>query len=47
MIKGLTSAAAVWVAAALGVVAGCDFWQVSLMGALLTLLILIGLEWRD
>lgn len=44
MIKGLTSAAAVWVAAALGVVAGCGFWQVSLIGAFLTLLILIGVE---
>lgn len=44
MIKGLTSAASVWVAAALGVVSGCGFWQVSLMGAVLTLLILTGVE---
>lgn len=41
-VKGLTSAAAVWVAAALGVVAGCGLWQVSLIGVLLTLLILSG-----
>lgn len=44
MVRGLTSAASIWVAAALGVVAACGFWQVSLMGALLTLLILVGVE---
>jgi putative Mg2+ transporter-C (MgtC) family protein len=39
-VVGLTSAAAVWVAAALGVAAGCGLWQLSLIGALLTLIIL-------
>jgi putative Mg2+ transporter-C (MgtC) family protein len=39
-IHGLTSAAAIWVTAALGVAAGCGLWQTSLIGALLSLLIL-------
>ncbi len=39
-VKGLTSAAAIWVVAALGMVAGCGLWQASLVGTLLTLLIL-------
>ncbi|MDZ7957301.1 MAG: MgtC/SapB family protein [Aulosira sp. DedQUE10] len=39
-IHGLTSAAAVWVSAALGIAAGCDLWQLSLMGAFLTFLVL-------
>lgn len=41
-VRGLTSAAAIWVAAALGIVAGCGLWQVGLIGTLLTLLILGG-----
>lgn len=43
-VKGLTSASAVWVAAALGVVAGCGLWQASLIGVLLTLFILSGVK---
>ncbi|MBW4468010.1 MAG: MgtC/SapB family protein [Pegethrix bostrychoides GSE-TBD4-15B] len=39
-VKGLTSAAAVWVAAALGTAAGCGLWLLSLTGAGLTLLVL-------
>ncbi len=39
-VKGLTSAAAVWVAAALGAAAGCGLWLLSLTGAGLTLLVL-------
>lgn len=39
-IRGLTSAAAIWVSAALGVAAGCGLWQLSLIGALLCWLIL-------
>lgn len=41
-VRGLTSAAAIWVVAALGVMVGCGLWQVSLIGVLLTLLILSG-----
>ena len=39
-IQGLTSAAAVWVSAALGIAAGCGLWQMGLIGALLTLVVL-------
>lgn len=39
-IRGLTSAAAIWVSAALGVAAGCGLWQIGLIGALLCWLIL-------
>lgn len=39
-IKGLTSAAAIWVSAALGTAAGCGLWLLSLSGASLTLLVL-------
>ncbi len=41
-IKGLTSAAALWVTAALGITAACGLWQACMLGTLLTLLILIG-----
>jgi putative Mg2+ transporter-C (MgtC) family protein len=39
-IHGLTSAAAVWISAALGIAAGCGLWQLGLIGALLTFLVL-------
>lgn len=39
-IRGLTSAAAIWVSAALGVVAGCGLWQLALISAVLALLVL-------
>ena len=39
-VRGLTSAAAVWVSAALGIVAGCGLWQLGLIAAVLTLLVL-------
>lgn len=39
-IRGLTSAAAIWVSAALGVTAGCGLWQLGLIGVVLCLLIL-------
>lgn len=39
-IKGLTSAATIWLTAALGIVAGCGFWQLILLATLMTLLIL-------
>lgn len=39
-IKGLTSAATIWLTAALGMVAGCGFWQLSLISTLMTLFIL-------
>jgi putative Mg2+ transporter-C (MgtC) family protein len=39
-IHGLTSAAAIWVSAALGISAGCGLWQLGLMGTILTVIIL-------
>ncbi|MEA5578559.1 MgtC/SapB family protein [Anabaena sp. UHCC 0451] len=39
-IHGLTSAAAIWVAAALGIASGCGLWQLGLIAALLTVVVL-------
>lgn len=39
-IRGLTSAAAIWVSAALGAAVGCGLWQTGLIAAFLCLLIL-------
>lgn len=39
-VLGLTSAAAIWTTAALGMAVGCGLWQISLTGTLLVLLIL-------
>ncbi len=39
-VQGLTSAAAIWTTAALGMVTGCGLWQISLTGTMLVLLIL-------
>lgn len=39
-VKGLTSAAAIWVASALGIAAGCGLWQMALFGAMLCLVVL-------
>ena len=39
-VKGLTSAAAIWVSAALGIAAGCGLWILSLIGACVTWVIL-------
>lgn len=39
-VRGLTSAAAIWVSAALGTAAGCGLWELALIGALLSLFVL-------
>ena len=39
-VRGLTSAAAIWVSSALGVAAGGGLWQLSLVAAGLTLVVL-------
>ncbi|MFM9268034.1 MgtC/SapB family protein [Tychonema sp. BBK16] len=39
-VHGLTSAAAIWVSAALGTAAGCGLWQIALIGAFLSLFVL-------
>lgn len=43
-VKGLTSAAALWLTAGLGTAAGCGLWRMSLIGTLMTLLILSGFK---
>jgi putative Mg2+ transporter-C (MgtC) family protein len=39
-VKALTSAATIWLAAGLGAAAGCGLWRMSLVGTLMTLVIL-------
>jgi putative Mg2+ transporter-C (MgtC) family protein len=39
-VHGLTSAAAIWVSASLGIAAGCGLWELGLLGAIFTFLIL-------
>lgn len=41
-IEGLTSAALIWVTAAMGVLAACGLWRIILVGILLVVLILQG-----
>ncbi|NJK53939.1 MAG: MgtC/SapB family protein [Leptolyngbyaceae cyanobacterium SU_3_3] len=39
-VKGLTSAASIWVTAALGIAAGCGWWQLTTIAAVMTLITL-------
>jgi putative Mg2+ transporter-C (MgtC) family protein len=39
-VRGLTSAAAIWISAALGITAGCGLWILSLISSLITWVIL-------
>lgn len=39
-VHGLTTAAAIWVASALGIAAGCGLWQTGLIAALMSLVVL-------
>ncbi|HEY9696013.1 MAG TPA: MgtC/SapB family protein [Trichocoleus sp.] len=43
-VKGLTSAAALWLTAGLGTAAGCGLWRTSLIGTIVTLIILSGVK---
>jgi putative Mg2+ transporter-C (MgtC) family protein len=43
-VRGLTTAASVWTAAALGAAIGCGLWEMGLIGALLTLITLSGVK---
>ena len=43
-VKGLTSAATIWLAAGLGAAAGCGLWRMSLVGTLMTLVVLSGVK---
>jgi putative Mg2+ transporter-C (MgtC) family protein len=43
-VRGLTSASAIWVSAALGTAAGCGLWFMSLVAATMTVIILWGIK---
>lgn len=43
-IQGLTSAAAIWVSAALGISAGMGLWLMAIVGAMMSLFILWGVK---
>jgi putative Mg2+ transporter-C (MgtC) family protein len=43
-VKGLTSAATIWLAAGLGAAAGCGLWRMSLIGTIFALVVLSGVK---
>lgn len=43
-VRGLTTAASVWIAAGLGAAIGCGLWQMALLAVLLTLITLSGVK---
>lgn len=43
-VKGLTSAATIWLAAGLGAAAGCGLWRMSLIGTVMALMVLSGVK---
>jgi putative Mg2+ transporter-C (MgtC) family protein len=43
-IKGLTSAATIWLAAGLGAAAGYSLWQMSLLATVMALIVLSGVK---
>jgi putative Mg2+ transporter-C (MgtC) family protein len=46
-VQGLTSAALIWVTAALGILAACGLWQICLVGTGMVLVVLIGEKWLE
>jgi putative Mg2+ transporter-C (MgtC) family protein len=46
-VTGLTSAASIWVTAAIGVVAGCGLWKLAIVSTLMTISILTGLKYLE
>jgi putative Mg2+ transporter-C (MgtC) family protein len=46
-VKGLTSAATVWVTAALGIACGLDAWRTVAIALVLTFFVLLGLHWIE
>lgn len=46
-VEGLTTAATVWMAAALGIACGLGAWVVVLLGVTLTLALLVGGAWLE
>lgn len=45
IVKGLTTAATVWVTAALGIACGLGAWDVVLAGMVIAVIILVGVKW--
>lgn len=43
-VKGLTSAATIWLAGGLGAAAGCGLWRTSVIGTLMALVVLSGVK---
>lgn len=43
-VKGLTTAASIWLAGGLGAAAGCGLWRMSLIGTLMALVVLSGVK---
>jgi putative Mg2+ transporter-C (MgtC) family protein len=46
-VEGLTTAATVWVTAALGIACGLGRWDVVVIGAAIALLLLLAAPWTD
>jgi putative Mg2+ transporter-C (MgtC) family protein len=46
-VKGLTSAATVWVTAALGIACGLGAWRAVAIALVLTFFVLLGLHWIE
>ncbi len=46
-VTGLTSAASIWVTAAIGVIAGAGLWQLALVATVLTITILTALKYLE
>ena len=46
-VEGLTTAATVWVAAALGIACGLGAWNVVLIGTVLALALLVAMYWLE
>ncbi len=46
-IKGLTTAASIWVAAAVGLLVGAGFWEVALMGVVAAVVVLELCAWIE
>ncbi|WP_310427090.1 MgtC/SapB family protein [Chamaesiphon sp. VAR_48_metabat_135_sub] len=46
-VTGLTSAASIWVTAAIGVIAGCGLWKLAIVATVMTISILTGLKYLE
>lgn len=46
-VKGLTTAATVWVTAALGIACGLASWQIVVLSVILSVFLLVGVAWIE